>query len=349
MASGNYLDWYRASLGLGAGLAFPSSAGYLDWYRVSIGLGYGSGLAPIGSPGYLDWYRVSLGLGYGAYVPTPGPPVAPTVLTAIGVNENMINLGWARPSTLNEIGYYIFRSTDGLNFQIIAQIGVGSLYSDSTVNPSITYYYYIIAFNTYGDSPPSNVASAETQPAPCPATYPYQTTPINYLFNSISTLLQLYTGFDPSKIREWYGDEEFPYPGEQFISFRITEFKNNADSGMWPGANRLYYMIDAILEVRVYTKLAVDQAGIDVDWFRNQSLGAYQQILNIWDALSGQKIFLSYDSAGNPTGPELITVPLAQIGAKFGDKDENNPSWGINWIRFLMTMGQPIGQTLCGQ
>lgn len=182
--------------------------------------------------------------------------------------------------------------------------------------------------------------------------YPYQATPLNLFLDSIATVLGFTTGFAPNLIVEWYGDTQVRYPGEQFISYRISEFINSEQCGAYPGAGRLSELIDIILDVRIYTKLASDVAGVDYQWFRNVRLGAYQQILNVWWGLNGEKIFTAYQQqldgswVPSPGSMELIHVPLLQVDSKLNDKDKEDPTWGIDWLKFRTTIAKPIGQVL---
>src|SRR5439155_1374482 len=95
------------------------------------------------------------------------PPAAPSGLIATAVSPTQINVTWN--DVLNESGYRVERSTDGVNnWTLIATIPETTTYSDTkNVQPSTTYYYRLRASNLAGDSGNSNVASATT-PASTP-------------------------------------------------------------------------------------------------------------------------------------------------------------------------------------
>jgi FtsP/CotA-like multicopper oxidase with cupredoxin domain len=94
---------------------------------------------------------------------TPLAPAVPSQLTAEEVSSSSINLTWLDNSG-NEDGFNIERSTDGTNFSTLTAVGVNvAAYSDNGLTASTTYYYRVTAFNTVGNSAPSNVASATTQ------------------------------------------------------------------------------------------------------------------------------------------------------------------------------------------
>jgi FtsP/CotA-like multicopper oxidase with cupredoxin domain len=94
------------------------------------------------------------------------PPSAPSGLSAAAVSPTQVNLNWTDTSG-NETGFTIQRAlvTGGVTGSFTAIDGVGAnirTYSDITVSPATTYAYRVIAFNTAGNSSPSNVATVTT-------------------------------------------------------------------------------------------------------------------------------------------------------------------------------------------
>lgn len=92
------------------------------------------------------------------------PPSAPTNLTATAVSSSQINLTWQDNST-NETGFRIERASSSAGpFTQIATVGAETTtYSNTGLSASTTYYYRVCAYNSDGNSPYSNVASATTQ------------------------------------------------------------------------------------------------------------------------------------------------------------------------------------------
>ena len=88
--------------------------------------------------------------------PPTDPPTASAGLTAAAATHNRVNLTWT--SVPSAASYKIFR--DG------TQIGtsVTAVYNDTTVQPTTTYSYTVVASNAAGDSAPSASVSA-TMPA----------------------------------------------------------------------------------------------------------------------------------------------------------------------------------------
>lgn len=113
---------------------------------------------PGGQSGYSDEVTVT--------TPTDSPPAAPSSLTVLTTTADQAFLEWA-DNSVNETGFEVQRSSSGTPFLPIASLGPGiTTYVDSTLSPSITYDYRIVAVNTGGASTPSNVATTVTRPAP---------------------------------------------------------------------------------------------------------------------------------------------------------------------------------------
>jgi phosphodiesterase/alkaline phosphatase D-like protein len=94
------------------------------------------------------------------------PPAAPTGLTAATISATQINLNWADNAN-NESGYLVERSTDGVNFTQIANLGANvTSYSNTGLTPATQYYYRVRATNSAGNSGYSSTATAATLDVP---------------------------------------------------------------------------------------------------------------------------------------------------------------------------------------
>ena len=103
-----------------------------------------------------------------AEAPT-APPAAPTSLNAVAVSASQINLTWVDNSS-NESGFRIYRSTDGVNFGLLATTAAGAVsYSNTGLPASTSHSYRVTSFNTVGESLPTNDASATTNASAPPA------------------------------------------------------------------------------------------------------------------------------------------------------------------------------------
>ena len=81
---------------------------------------------------------------------------APTNLSGTVANL-VVDLSWTSNST-NQTGFKIYRSIDGINYSLIHTNGNTTTYNDTPSNVG-TYYYKVTAYNTYGESPPSNIVN----------------------------------------------------------------------------------------------------------------------------------------------------------------------------------------------
>lgn len=102
-------------------------------------------------------------------VPTSGP-AAPTNLTAVSPNYQLVNLTWQDNSN-NEDYFSVQRSTNGTTFTEIGRASANAQsYADRTGLLAQTLYYYrVIAHNAFAggsDSPPSNVVQVMTPTPP---------------------------------------------------------------------------------------------------------------------------------------------------------------------------------------
>jgi surface antigen/PKD repeat protein len=168
-------------------LTWVDNAGNEDGFRIERSLSETSGFTEIDtvgadvasysdaglSPGTHYYYRVyavntvgdSATYAAGDATTPSLPPATPSSLVATAVSASRIDLTWVDNAS-NEDGFELEHSLDGsTGWTRIVTLG-----ADITSYPSVglsgcsTYYYRVRAFNTVGDSPYSNVASATT---PC--------------------------------------------------------------------------------------------------------------------------------------------------------------------------------------
>ena len=94
-------------------------------------------------------------------------PAAPTNLQAAAASSSAINLAWTDASN-NEDGFRVYRGTTSTTVtDCVATLSAGTTsYSDTGLAASTTYYYKVTAFNSAGESAPSNLANATTNPPP---------------------------------------------------------------------------------------------------------------------------------------------------------------------------------------
>lgn len=96
-------------------------------------------------------------------------PTAPSKVAVIGVgvHSSEVDLVWQDNST-QELGFEVWRSTDNVNFSMIASLPANTTaYSDTSVATGTVYYYQIVAFNNSGGSGSVPIGFT-TPPCTCP-------------------------------------------------------------------------------------------------------------------------------------------------------------------------------------
>ena len=93
----------------------------------------------------------------------PPPPASPSNLRAIAVSQTQVNLFWNDNSD-NEDGFKIYR--DG-SYLITVGANV-TTYQDTGLSCGTTYWYRVTAYNTSGESDPTDPAGTTTYPCPTP-------------------------------------------------------------------------------------------------------------------------------------------------------------------------------------
>jgi subtilase family serine protease len=102
------------------------------------------------------------GLSGSAAVNVGAAPAAPSNLTAVVNSSHYVVLSWTDNSS-NQSGFVIQRSTNGGAWVQIATVGASATsYTDKSVNKRRSYTYRIYAYNSFGNSPYSNVTKAVT-------------------------------------------------------------------------------------------------------------------------------------------------------------------------------------------
>jgi hypothetical protein len=91
----------------------------------------------------------------------PAYPAAPTGLAA-SASGGQVSLAWTDNAT-NESGYSLERSTDGLNFVVIAVLPADTAsFTDATTTAGVHYFYRVRASNSAGYSLYSNTVGVTT-------------------------------------------------------------------------------------------------------------------------------------------------------------------------------------------
>lgn len=81
-----------------------------------------------------------------SYTFTPNVPAAPTGLSFTGISAIGITLNWTDVA-VNEVGYIVYRSTDGINYSLISSLlpAGSSSFNDTGLTPNTNYFYQVYA------------------------------------------------------------------------------------------------------------------------------------------------------------------------------------------------------------
>lgn len=168
-------------------------------------------------------------------------PFSPSALSAVAFGSTQINLTWTDNAN-NETGFEVERSTDGVNFGKIADVGANTTsYQNTGLNASTRYWYRVRAKNAGGNSGYSNVADATTQ-AP-PVTIPRLPTALTATAASSS---QINLSWTDNANDETGFELENSTDGTNFA--KITDLAANATTYSHTGLNastKYYYRIRA--------------------------------------------------------------------------------------------------------
>jgi hypothetical protein len=95
---------------------------------------------------------------------TPNVPAAPTGAPISGITQTSLTLNWTDNAT-NEVGYAIYRSTDGVNYSFLTQAAANSnQHTDTGLFPGTQYFYNVYAV-TEGALSTGVSSNATTSPA----------------------------------------------------------------------------------------------------------------------------------------------------------------------------------------
>jgi lysophospholipase L1-like esterase/fibronectin type 3 domain-containing protein len=157
------------------GYRIERSSNAADWSTLGSVAGNVTSYSDTGlAPATTYYYRV-FALANGIESPPSGtasattqnvsPPAAPASVTATAISSTQINVAWS--SVAEATGYRVERSTDGTSWAPVATTSDSvTAYNDTGLQAASTYSYRVVATNAGGDSSPSGVATATTQPPP---------------------------------------------------------------------------------------------------------------------------------------------------------------------------------------
>lgn len=165
---------------------------------------------------------------------TPLPPV--TGLAFSTVTSNSVSFTWNLIGS-TETGYVVERSTNGINFSIIASLGVTiTNYTDNTVTPFTPYYYQVVGTNVVGLGNTATIFAASPTVAPLPS--PWSSGDIGFVGGSGAsatntagfTLIGSGAGVNATNDAGQYAWQ--PVAGDVTITARVTAIQNTGPNAL---------------------------------------------------------------------------------------------------------------------
>ncbi len=230
------------------------------------------------------------------------------------VNGLEVDLSWTSNSS-NQIGYHVYRSTDNINFSIIAS-PTGTTYNDTGLSAG-TYYYKVSAYNAQGESSVSNeisilVATTLASPTNLSVTTgktgDYWTPKFNWTDNTTgetSFIIQVSTdGVSFSDFATGIPANATTYASHTNLTdsidyyFKIKAVKNTVSS---PYSNVVRYKYPSV----------IPESPTGLSLVQTVGSSTYSELLTWTDNSTYEKGFIIYRS----TGVESAFSPVAYVGA----------------------------------
>ena len=225
----------------------------------------------------------------------PVAPNAPMKLTATAGSPNQVNLTWTA-STTTGVTYSVFRSQEPeirpTGADQIASGLPGTSYSDTSANPSTTYYYDVEAFDNGGTSAASNYASVTTPTAGGVIT---------------SDVLDINAG--GGAVDNWVADEDFSGGTATSTSAAIntSHVANPAPQAVYQ-TNRFGNFTYTIPGFTAGAKYIVDLHFAETFW-----TAPGQRLFNV--LINGNQVLTNYDIFASAGGEFIATVESFAVTA----------------------------------
>ncbi len=161
--AGTFQLWLTETSGViefvyGSGMAVNSANG---GYTIGLQSGAATSIASVTAAGPTVSYTTANNTQSSAipsgtkFTFTPNLPLAPTGLTFTNVTAVSMTLNWTDNAT-NELGYFLYNSTDGVNFSRFAQTAANTVSQNlNGLTPGTTYFWRVVAFTEGAFSAPA--------------------------------------------------------------------------------------------------------------------------------------------------------------------------------------------------
>lgn len=155
-------------------------------------------------------------------------------------------------------------------------------------------------------------------------------TTLSALLPILEARLALITGLDPTAIRPFIGDQPPHTLAAQDIVYRSVGWQS--DQAWWQGGGNYAKRMKERMELRLRTRLQLDEAGTSRQWLEDPVLGHLQMRNLILAALDG---WTPTDSNSNALTTEQVVVESGQT-PKQDDPRSEVTDWGEERMFFYL-------------
>lgn len=147
------------------------------------------------------------------------------------------------------------------------------------------------------------------------------------------------TGLPPERVavdaRQDADEPDLNLQADQYFLIRV---KGQTPAPGVEGGGRVNTRVKRRIQVCLRTRLALDEAGRDLLWLTEQSLGHLEREHQLYDALS---TYQPTDGKGN----WLVAEPIVLEQSTEPRKDKADPSWGRSAVEFVVDFALALDQS----
>lgn len=204
--------------------------------------------------------------------------LSPSGLTVTPISNSVIELNW-QDNTVNEDGFKIARSTDGINYTDIDTVGPDVVtYTDTGLTFNTTYHYQVRGYNTSGDSNTVDGSATTTNSLSAPTnlvTTSITNTSIGLQWtdNSINEDGFTINGFDADNSMQSIGSVNLPAGTTSYTwgslvtdnsySFQVIATNSSGSSSALSGS---FTTTDTLSDITGFSATAASNSTISLSW-----------------------------------------------------------------------------------